>query len=176
MIRSFEKEIDPFNLKKYRDEVNTEPWAYNCAGYAFRTFSWYEPAFCTVDVICDIFDDFQNADVDYVKRLIIKSFTKKFLRDFPKKLRVLQTINDLKADEELILFRLDYGIFYDDDENWLYNPNRIDFHFIVRRDDKWMEKQGSCDIEEVTYDPFAADWHICRHHYDSDIVILAMKI
>ena len=76
---------------------------------------------------------------------------------------------EVDEDEELIAFRI--GIFKDED----FEGFDTDFHFMVRRDDMWMEKRGST---EVRFCEFTEDTWIGTDcvRYNGPIIFLAKKI
>lgn len=77
---------DPFNFQKIRNIKNTTKSAYNCAGYALNTFSWY----------CPSSGDNSNRN----RRKLIKTMLKEF-----SDLRIIKSIKDLQSDEYAIAFR-----------------------------------------------------------------------
>lgn len=78
---------DCFNQKRKRNIKNTNKLCYNCAGYAFETFSWYIPL---------------TSDINNSRHY--KSMIQTMLEDFPD-LRVIEKISDLQSDEYAIAFR-----------------------------------------------------------------------
>jgi hypothetical protein len=86
------KDKDPLNIKKQRNELNTNFDDFNCAGYALETFSWYcpynEEKHCGWDNGMDCLEC-----IDYM------------IKDFKGKLRRIFDISELKKDEYVIAFR-----------------------------------------------------------------------
>ena len=167
---------DPFNRNGERNRSNTDTYDYNCGGFALGTYSWYMPYHSDDQMeVYGRWDDIQmwldvakyaNNIVDrtdarmtahtYVVSLL-NLFVERILEDFPTVRRV-QTFEEIKPDERIILFR----------------TGADDFHFIVSFDHKhWWHKYGSNCIEELCEDEvFDTEW--ANGRYFSPIAILAM--
>lgn len=169
-------QTDPFNRNGKRNRSNTDTDAYNCGGFALGTYSWYVPY--RSDEQANIYDRWANIqmwldaaeDADNTADLIDASvtantyvvsllnlFVKRILEDFPSVRRV-QTFEEIKPDERIILFRI----------------GADDFHFIVSFDHKhWWHKYGCNYIEELCEDE-VLDTEWANGRYFSPIAILAM--
>ena len=169
-------QTDPFNRNGKRNRSNTDTDDYNCGGFALGTYSWYVPyhsdeqmqiyeRWAGIQMWLDVAEDADNmADrIDaretahtYVVSLL-NLFVKRILEDFPSVRRV-QTFEEIKPDERIILFR----------------TGADDFHFIVSFDHKhWWHKYGWNCIEELCEDE-VLDTEWANGRYFSPIVILAM--
>ena len=120
MFCSFETN-NPFNLNNERSWDNTSNFEFNCGGYAFGTFSWYEPHPDKTER-CDY--GFQNAYYRLQKRRWV---IKNILQDFAN-VRIIHSIKDLHPNEYAVAARM----------------SDTDFHFM-RRDcaDCWSHKRGN---------------------------------
>lgn len=169
-------QTDPFNRNGKRNRSNTDTDDYNCGGFALGTYSWYLPY--RLDEQMDIYDrwadiqmwldDVEDADntadsliaraaVHTCVVSLLNLFVKRILEDFPSVRRV-QTSEEIKPDERIILFRI----------------GADDFHFIVSFDHKhWWHKYGWNCIEELCEDE-VLDTEWANGRYFSPIVILAM--
>lgn len=169
-------QTDPFNRNGKRNRSNTDTDDYNCGGFALGTYSWYLPY--RLDEQMDIYDrwadiqmwldDAEDADntadspiaraaVHTCVVSLLNLFVKRILEDFPSVRRV-QTSEEIKPDERIILFRI----------------GADDFHFIVSFDHKhWWHKYGWNCIEELCEDE-VLDTEWANGRYFSPIVILAM--
>ena len=165
-------QTDPFNRNGKRNRSNTDTDAYNCGGFALGTYSWYVPY--RSDEQVQIYERWANIqmclDADnmadridarvtaypYVVSLF-NLFVERILEDFPSVRRV-QTFEEIKPDERIILFRI----------------GADDFHFIVSFDHKhWWHKYGWNYIEELCEDE-VLDTEWANGRYFSPIAILAM--
>lgn len=169
-------QTDPFNRNGKRNRSNTDTDDYNCGGFALGTYSWYLPY--RLDEQMDIYDrwadiqmwlddaeDADNTADSLIARAAVHTcvvsllnlFVKRILEDFPSVRRV-QTSEEIKPDERIILFRI----------------GADDFHFIVSFDHKhWWHKYGWNCIEELCEDE-VLDTEWANGRYFSPIVILAM--
>lgn len=165
-------QTDPFNRNGKRNRSNTDTDAYNCGGFALGTYSWYVPyrsdeqmniydlwaniQMCLdVDNIADRIDARETAHTYVVS--LLNLFVKRILEDFPSVRRV-QTFEEIKPDERIILFR----------------TGADDFHFIVSFDHKhWWHKYGWNCIEELCEDE-VLDTEWANGRYFGPIAILAM--
>lgn len=169
-------ETDPFNRNGKRNRSNTDADVYNCGGFALGTYSWYLPyrldeqvqvyeswmeiqtwldAAEDADNIADRIDARETAHTYVVS--LFNLFVKRILEDFPS-IRRVQTFDEIKSDERIILFR----------------TGADDFHFIVSFDHKhWWHKYGWNCIEELCEDE-VLDTEWANGRYFSPIAILAM--
>ncbi len=143
---------DSLNLQNYRNVRNTPKSAYNCAGYALETFSWYQP-------------DPENCDpwgwrfTSKEMKEVTEECIEQMLKDFPD-LRVISNLSDLAPTERAIAFRV---------------SSDGDFHYMkLARNGQWYHKMGNspiidrCSTNEVLNPN--KKW-ICR--YDGPIVLFA---
>ncbi len=150
--------VDPFNWENNRNIRNTAKDAYNCAGYALETFSWY----CPHDTDGDCFGcnnySFSSPTEGFAKTMICVN---KMIEDFNGKLRVLPALEDLdKETERAVAFRI---------------SSDGDFHYIKKAaNGRWYHKRGSSyTIEEMTeWDVFNSRW--CWR-YNGPVALLAIK-
>lgn len=169
-------QTDPFNRNGKRNRSNTDTDAYNCGGFALSTYSWYVPyrsdeqmniydRWDNIQMCLDVAEDADNTadriDARETVHICVVSllnlFVKRILEDFPSVRRV-QTFEEIKPDERIILFRI----------------GADDFHFIVSFDHKhWWHKYGCNYIEELCEDE-VLDTEWANGRYFSPIAILAM--
>ena len=169
-------QTDPFNRNGKRNRSNTDTDAYNCGGFALSTYSWYVPyrsdeqtniydRWANIQMCLDVAEDADNiADrIDARETVhicvvsLLNLFVKRILEDFPSVRRV-QTFEEIKPNERIILFRI----------------GADDFHFIVSFDHKhWWHKYGWNYIEELCEDE-VLDTEWANGRYFSPIAILAM--
>ena len=169
-------QTDPFNRNGKRNRSNTDTDAYNCGGFALSTYSWYVPyrsdeqrqiyeRWANIQMWLDAAEDANNtADLIDARMTahtcvvsLLNLFVKRILEDFPSVRRV-QTFEEIKPDERIILFRI----------------GADDFHFIVSFDHKhWWHKYGWNYIEELCEDE-VLDTEWANGRYFSPIAILAM--
>ena len=169
-------QTDPFNRNGKRNRSNTDTDAYNCGGFALGTYSWYVPyrsdeqrqiyeRWANIQMWLDAAEDADNTadriDARETVHICVVSllnlFVKRILEDFPSVRRV-QTFEEIKPDERIILFRI----------------GADDFHFIVSFDHKhWWHKYGWNYIEELCEDE-VLDTEWANGRYFSPIAILAM--
>lgn len=169
-------QTDPFNRNGKRNRSNTDTDAYNCGGFALGTYSWYVPyrsdeqrqiyeRWANIQMWLDAAEDADNTadriDARETVHICVVSllnlFVKRILEDFPSVRRV-QTFEEIKPDERIILFRI----------------GADDFHFIVSFDHKhWWHKYGWNYIEELCEDE-VLDTEWADGRYFSPIAILAM--
>lgn len=169
-------QTDPFNRNGKRNRSNTDTDAYNCGGFALSTYSWYVPyrsdeqmniydRWDNIQMCLDVAEDADNTadriDARETVHICVVSllnlFVKRILEDFPSVRRV-QTFEEIKPNERIILFRI----------------GADDFHFIVSFDHKhWWHKYGCNYIEELCEDE-VLDTEWANGRYFSPIAILAM--
>lgn len=169
-------QTDPFNRNGKRNRSNTDTDDYNCGGFALGTYSWYVPyrsdeqrqiyeRWANIQMWLDAAEDADNTADSLIARATVHTcvvsllnlFVKRILEDFPSVRRV-QTFEEIKPDERIILFRI----------------GADDFHFIVSFDHKhWWHKYGWNYIEELCEDE-VLDTEWANGRYFSPIAILAM--
>lgn len=111
---------------------------YNCGGFALGTFDWYIPSGC------DYFDP--------------EGTVESILEDHPE-LRIIDSPDSVDPLVKVIGFRFGHDWC---DEDW------PDFHFLVRIDGDWYEKQGGWLILPFDRDPWD-DWSNDDFAYDGEI-------
>lgn len=167
------RDKDPYNSRNERNQYNTSIDDYNCAGFALRTYSWYCPNhFPLRDMFEMLFEegcvDFGTA-TDRVTDVLVNTM----LKDFSGRLRVVQRVEEVRANEELIAFRV--AANYDEID---YDPDYADydFHYRVFRDQRWQEKNGDSDIHScespLGHEYWDAGWII----YNGPMVLLALNL
>lgn len=154
---------DPLNSTNSRTRANTDPYDYNCAGYALETYSWYLP--CDRDTYFDALDTFEETGKTYFgsynefqRNALTVEFTSRILRDFPD-VRMISSVKDLHPDEYAFAFRVGVD----------------DFHFVKRgANGVWYEKRGNIpqffrmSRERV----FNTSW---GSRYNGPIILMAKK-
>lgn len=159
---------DYFNHLKLRNINNTALMNYNCGGYAFETYSWYNPGNTTEYEY--ILDDYifqlieETDDLDIIESLLFSFCVKNILKDFPDYKRIsYDEYLKLPKEEKVIAFRTFIDIYNLDkfDEDFDY-----DFHFKVRNNGIWTHKLGMTAIKQC--DLF--DWYVpsANKCYDSE--------
>ena len=145
---------DPFNRRNARNHKNTDPYLYNCAGYALNCFSWY----CPVEQF-DYYTVWGSEDETERERLT-DEFVQQILKDFPS-VRVIDSISDLHDNEYAMAFRV----------------GEDDFHFIKRGDNGvWYEKCGATAyIERKTKEDVFSDAWGPFDEYNGPLVLMANK-
>lgn len=164
---------DYLNRERKRNQDNTSLQEYNCGGYALGTYSWYLPYYDfetreeqVTDLISRGFNEYQ------IYRQLLSLDTKQMLSDFKERLRVIKNESDLLDTETLIAYRIfvefnfyNGKLFYEDS----------DFHFRVKRGDRWFEKNGDDLIHTVEDMSLFVPWIAQCGEYDSEVVLLALK-
>lgn len=128
---------------------NTDKGRYNCAGYALKTFTWFD------------FDDFNYYSTMKHKNAEVIKLSKVLLKQFPT-LRIIKALPELQANEYPIAFRV----------------GSQDFHFMCRGKNKqWYHKMGnSPKINRVTEsEVFTEIWESASCTYDSKIILFAKE-
>ena len=155
---------DPMNSCQTRNENNMPIMKYNCGGFALGTYSWYQVNHGdNFDLEEDLFYNSTLND-DEVREEILKNNIDYLLDDFEGDLRLLDSADDeIEDDEELIAYRI--CCYMDEFENIV-----DDFHFRVKRNGKWYEKQGSsepceCEFSEDPWTDGSALWYGSRIAY-----------
>lgn len=150
MFYSFEKD-DALNILKKRNVANTDMSKFNCAGYAFGTYSWWQPSELRVGRI-------------YSKKgRGLRFATKMVLAEIPN-CRRIRNMKMAKADEYVVAMRL-----ADDD-----------FHFIRHdTEEVWSHKRGSEPriLTMTTEQVFSKEWSQSDsfNHYVGRIILFAVK-
>lgn len=141
---------DRYNRLNTRNEQNTTSKEYNCGGYALRTFNWFVPY--TIGnsnkmVALDMLED--GCSFQEVRQELFRRDVQFILRALPEKVRLLKSNARLASNEELVAFRVHCSIcgdFFDPKDDFSLEEVETDFHFRVRRNGKWMEKNGAGPI------------------------------
>lgn len=159
---------DWFNREGKRNSTNTDSDYYNCGGFALSTYSWYKPYSYDRSEIVDTIVNLTDEGLSYEKitSIILDKFEEQMLEDFPD-LKVVSNSYQPKEDEDLIALRIFYYLELEED-NGEYEVDFFDydFHYRVFREGVWIEKCGSCPIQEA-WDP---EWETYDgYYYDSEI-------
>lgn len=152
---------DRLNKKGKRTIYNTPRGAFNCGGYALNTISWYCP-YSRCDV--DFPSLYMRLKGDY--RAVLEYTVEYMLNEFNKRLRVIQSLDELQEGEEVIGYRI--------------ATNGFDFHYIRRKSNgSWYGKRGACPwIEQYTteqaFDSDSAAWGY--GNYNSEMILFAIIV
>lgn len=170
---------DPSNSEHTRNAGNTPVDDYNCGGFALGTFSWFMPYYSSeerensVDEMIedgvsrrDIMDTLTEEDIDYILDNVDDIYRIRRPSDAPKDTRVIAyrvtlspcgTNNDERDAEDMNL-----GSYF------------LDFHFRVRINGYWFEKNGFEDIKPCKFEE--GDWDCGDNllYYDGQIIYFAM--
>lgn len=135
MYNGYDTYEDFFNRNKKRNIKNTYKWAYNCAGYALRCFSWYVPDHYFY--YCD-------------KEEIFNEMVEHILEDFPN-LVLINKLEDVSPKTEVIAFRIDY--------------KGQDIHFLRRSTNgHWYHKRGALNsIDTIKVKEVLSDYWCERY-------------
>lgn len=128
---------------------NTDKRRYNCAGYALKTFTWFD------------FDDFNYYSTMKQKNAEVTKLSKVLLKQFPT-MRIIKALPELQSNEYPIAFRV----------------GSHDFHFMCRGKNKhWYHKMGNePKINRITESEVLNEcWEGSSCTYDSKIVLFAKK-
>lgn len=172
-ISGFKEEVldskeDFFNSKKTRNIKNTPITRYNCGGYAFETYSWYQPyKYNWEDRIEDITNLYEDGfTIAEIMEIYLDLDVEIMLQDFQNKIRVIQTEEELRKNETLIAYRLRLKIYDDEDDFFIDH----DFHYLVKRGKDWFHKPGSNDFEKINFTE--DEW---KGGYEGPIIFLAFQ-
>ena len=143
-----------FGIKKQvtpvtRTVKNSDKRRYNCAGYALKTFTWFD------------FYDFNYYPTMRDKNKAINRLAKILIKAFPT-IRIIKNLTEVTKNEYPIAFRL----------------SSHDFHFICRgKNNHWYHKMGNAPkINCITKDEvFSEKWESACEIYDSKIVLFAKQ-
>lgn len=155
------------NDSSFWESDSLDSWDYNCGSYALDIKQWYYP-YPDRDErdawIQEMYDE--GRSLRAIKEAILEDDISNMLAQFRDYLQPINSPNDVPYSRDVIAYRI--SLMVNEDE--AYNPELVyDFHFKVRRNGKWSEKQGygpilSCDLDEnVIWD---AGWML---QYDSPI-------
>lgn len=155
------KKIDALNIKKERNENNTDSMEYNCMGYALDFYGWGLPVGADFDKPEEIIDELDLEysdelveeiadalyDRDYSYPILMDLAIKRMLEAFNGKLRRINDINEATEDEVVVVYRGGDG----------------DFHFAKIEDGVISHKMGNClietadDLEDCFSDRYCSD-------------------
>lgn len=174
-----DEDEDYFNIKRKRNENNTDYYDYNCGGYAFKTFSWYQPFNCSYDERLETITKLllMGFKKEQIFRILLKQDEKIILNDFKGRIKEVKNANYVpKENEILIAYRLRINSFIDfskdeHDINELTDFLDYDYHFIVKENGAWNHKRGELPPESTL---FTTD--VWSGGYDSPIKFFALKI
>jgi hypothetical protein len=166
---------DFFNIKKTRNEENTDIEYYNCGGYALGTYSWYYPFDIDFEERCWEIEQFltKGGTVEEAFEIFLKLDTEIMLRDFKGRIRVVENEDAiLQPNEVLIAYRLRINPFYqyyeEDDEDSVSVDH--DFHYLVRDEFGWRHKRGCLEPGKAVFTE--EEW---LGGYDGPIVFFAFQ-
>ena len=153
--------FDRLNKLNKRSLSNTYARAFNCGGFALKTFSWYCPFRKGDRDLENLYDRFNG---DY---LAVLQYTVDYmLKDFKGKLRVIQDLAELQEGEEAVAYRIETDCW--------------DFHYIRRKKNgKWYGKIGWLPeirryTEEEAFDYKSGAWGNGR--YNSEMILFALIV
>lgn len=166
MVRYLDKykipyRFDRLNKRNKRSLSNTYTRAYNCGGFALKTFSWYCPFDKGDGDLDGLYDRFNE---DYMA--VLQYTVDYMLNDFKGKLRVIQNLAELQENEEAVAYRIE--------------TNCWDFHYIRRKKNgNWYGKRGCLPeirryTEEEVFDCESDAWSNGR--YDSEMILFALIV
>lgn len=162
---------DYLNRKHRRNQYNTKILDYNCGGYALGTYNWYFPYNYDREVTVEelIYEGFNEEEI---YNILLKEDVDNMLYDFEGRLRLINTEEEANSDEIVIAYRIfiDFCL----DNNKLYYEDS-DFHYRVKNNGVWFEKNGDSEIHIVKED-ITEPWIAQCGTYDSDLVLMALKI
>lgn len=119
---------DPLNLGGRRNSANTVKSAYNCGGWALKTFNWYYPYDCATDEREDfIANKFQTEEYDDAIRAIVDNDAAFISRELGiRRINLSEIMTMVESGREIILYR--FGPPTEDDVKVGYYD--YDFHFL----------------------------------------------
>lgn len=141
---------DPNNLCNGRNQHNTPVAAYNCGGFALKTFNWLTPY---TDEVEDDDDPYTEADrEEYMQELFDYGGNTEYVEDRVTRADIDQILHRFKflqqvrledtvPEDTIIAYRI--LIKYDENDEIIEDT---DFHFKVRLGGFWFEKTGGGDI------------------------------
>lgn len=166
---------DFFNIKRTRNEENTDIEYYNCGGYALETYSWYYPFDIDFEERCENIEHFlkNNGTIEEAFEIFLKLDTEIMLRDFEGRIRVVENEEAfLQPNEVLIAYRLrikpTYHYLEEEDEDSILVDH--DFHYLIRDEFGWRHKRGRLEPEKAVFTE--EEW---LGGYDSPIVFFAFQ-
>ncbi len=139
-----------------RNFSNSERHGYNCGGFALGIFNWYRPyssrKFCDLEDLIDAVNECLDAATDMCIEHMIE--------ELGGRLRVIESAEDLREGEVLVLFRC--GL--------------TDFHYVLHLHNQYLHKIGNRTIidlmdEDEVFGPY---WEGIGHTYDGPLVMLAL--
>ena len=164
---------DYLNRERKRNRENTNIASYNCGGFALGTYSWYLPYYdfeTREEQVSELLSRGFNEEQIYRKLTALD--TTQILSDFKDRLRIIKNEKDLSTDETLIAYRFfvefNYycgALHYEDS----------DFHFRVKFNDTWYEKNGDKAISVVENMDLEEPWDAHWCEYDSNTILFALK-
>lgn len=183
---------DRLNRSRSRNRKNTDLFEYNCGGLSLETYNWYKP------YEENTYNPYQEMNEmlsrgytrEEIQEVVLKYFTDFILNDFPE-LQIINYEQVKKINDSIIALRIYIktdreGDSNDYQNNDYYNDNNddnddnrngwiedYDFHFRLRENGVWIEKHGSCDIEEV--EDYSEDPWIDSYNYNGPIVYFKKK-
>jgi len=164
MIKNNRSSDYPWNQNEYN---------LNCASYALNCDFWYCPDcdyWDNEDIVQELAED--NYETKDILSIVLEYSVEQILKDFDSEIRILDSEDDLRDDEEKVAFRIGIHKYEFTDD---YIETDYDFHFRVFRNGRWMEKCGSEEIRTAAEDVYAP-WIDSSIYYGSELVMFAHKI
>lgn len=152
---------DYFNRERRFNPNNTSLEDYNCGGYAFDTMSWYRPY---NEWTHERFSECYYSPVTWEEGTEIAK--KQMLEDFGKSLREIESVEEIKDHERLILFRLSS----EGDFHYVFSDDRITFHH--KRGRSYLETMSK---EEALGEVWSAQGGY-GYDYESPLLLLAFDM
>lgn len=148
-------------------------WSYNCGGYALGTYNWLLPYEDEdeEDSRCDFVYDL-NTKGDYTNtdlaNILLEQDVAYLLDTYEDLIDDLESLDLANEDDIVIAYRV---CVYNNNDWFDSTDVTTDFHFKVRIDGQWYEKQGNSQIKECELKPDEF-WYIPGDdsiEYNSDI-------
>lgn len=166
-------EYDILNLKKDRNELNTNDFEYNCLGYALNIFLWVN---LRGSAEVDYYSEFLNGTLssEEYNILLEQGWLEDLLNLTENKMRLVaygeEEINkfnfeEIKENEYLVYFRLGRNLEQD-----IFT----DFHFVKEKKEGLFHKPGSYAIRAFE-DDILKPWSFGSMIYDGNIYLFAVK-
>lgn len=149
---------------------------YNCGGYAFETYEWYEGV-DSDEVARWIFDLFCDGDMSYEIgiNLVVFIISYYIMKDFKdRQIHIVENFDDAAEDEYVVALRI--GISNAADAlKWESSEDvDYDFHFLKYKNESFTEKCGKKKPAPVDHTIYL-NWEINDFVYDSQMILFALK-
>ena len=141
----------------------------NCGSFALNIKEWYlsDRKFDNTDIAWEM--ECQGYDLNSILEYLTSINVEQILADFVDEIRLLDSKEEVKENEELIAFRV--GVFDDS-----FDDIDTDFHFRVKRNGEWMEKCGSTEVRRCELEEGVNWTNSSGDIYNGPIVFFAKKI